>query len=650
MSDESNYLYSRPQMAAELLNYSFDACLICTLEHRELKTVYANQTYFDLTGFSESETLGQPPKLTSRPGYGDSVHQKIVDAFYRNEPFEKEHSGLTKSGNPFWAIIKSKQLSTKSDETPHIVLLLKEITTRKKREGELRKAVDNAESSKVVKERFLANMSHEMRTPLNGILGMAQLLEGSGLNQDQAEHVDEIKHAAENLLAIVNDILEFNFIKSGKMKPERRLFDIRKQTRQLFELMKERTEKRNVEMNLVVAEKVPEKLVGDSVRLNQVLMNILSNAIKFTKNGEISVFVTPSGQADHRIFIEFTIRDTGIGIPEALVDDIFDSFNQASKSTTYKYGGSGMGLAIVKEIVGYMDGTIEVDSKEGEGTRFNVVIPFELPGDEMEEEPGPDKMPAPKMKPEFMGHRALVVDDYKINRRIVCGLLERLGVEVDEAETGEEALKKVQMNNYSIVYMDVHMPGMGGHEATRKIRQFNDTEKRSVPVIAITASVLDSDVEKSREAGMDGFLAKPFTLDQLVQAFREHVLGERESDRGERAAEKVNLDALEEMTAGDPAMMKEMVELFLNQTPLLTDKINSEFQAGNMQEVKVAVHTLKPTLSYVGMHQTMELAAVIEMQAGEDKPDMKRMEKEIDKLSKACNQAVSQLGRLHSAI
>ncbi len=637
-------------MAAELLNYSFDACLICTLEHRELKTVYANQTYYQLTGFSESETLGHPPRLTSRPGYGDSVRQKIVDAFYRNEPFEKEHSGLTKSGNPFWAIIKSERLKTRPDETPHIVLLLKEITTRKKKEGELRKAVDNAESSKEVKERFLANMSHEMRTPLNGILGMAQLLEGSPLNQDQIEYVDEIKHAAENLLAIVNDILEFNFIKSGKMKPERRQFDLRKQTRQLFELMKERTGKRNVEMKLVVADKVPEKLVGDSVRLNQVLMNILSNAIKFTKDGEITVLVTPLGQTDHRIFIDFTIRDTGIGIPEALVNDIFESFNQASKSTTYKYGGSGMGLAIVKEIVGYMDGTIQVDSREGEGTRFHVVIPFELPGGELDTESGPVGEPATRMVPEFMGHRALVVDDYKINRRIVCGLLERLGAEVDEAGTGEEALKKIQLNNYSIIYMDVHMPGMGGHEATRKIRQLKDPEKKSVPVIAITASVLDSDIEKSREAGMDGFLAKPFTLGQLIEAFREHVLGEGDPGRGEPVAEEVSLDALDEMTAGDPAMMKEMIELFLNQTPLLTDRINSEFQAGNMQEVEVAAHTLKPTLSYVGMHQTMELASAIEVQAGKDNPDLKRLDRDIDTLIKACRRAVNRLAQLHSAM
>jgi CheY-like chemotaxis protein len=479
---------------------------------------------------------------------------------------------------------------------------------------------------------------------------MAQILEGSSLNRDQHEHVDEIKHSAENLLAIVNDILEFNFIKSGKIKLERRPFDIRKQTRQLFELMKERAEKRNLQMNLVVAEKVPKQLIGDSVRLNQVLMNILSNAIKFTKNGEISVTVTPSSQTEHRIFVEFTVRDTGIGIPKSLIGDIFESFNQASKSTTYKYGGSGMGLSIVKELVGFMDGSIDVVSKEGEGTRFNIVIPFELPGNEVNPESGLEGEALPKPAPEFMGHRALVVDDYKINRRIVTGLLGRLGVEIDEAETGEEALKKIQVNNYSIIFMDVHMPGMGGHEATRTIRQLNDEEKSSIPVIAMTASVLDSDVEKSREAGMDGFLAKPFTLDQLVDSFRHHALGEdvihEEADMGE----EVSLSELEEMTAGDPAMMKELVELFLSQTPLLIDQMNRDFEAGDIEGMKVAVHTLKPTLSYVGMHQSMELASTIEKMADEKSPDIKQLETDLDRLTKTCKRAVKRLSQMHTSM
>ena len=651
MRDNLKFISDHTELFGKLLNQTFDALLVSKLRGSDLETVFANQTYYSISGLSEDDVIGSHPRITASTTSANNLYDSILTHFKKDTLFETECTCLNKAGSPFWAIIKSFPLNAGDEK--FCVTIIKEITIRKKRENELKKALQEAESSKIVKEKFLANMSHEMRTPLNGILGMTQLLEGKDLDEENADYVEEIKLSAENLLAIVNDILEFNFLKSTHFKLENRKFNIRKLLRQVVDNIRNQTEEKGLDLELVISENVPEYLVGDSVRLSQIVMNILSNSIKFTKDGEIAIIVTNRDTENGKIPIELKIKDTGIGIPESMINNIFESFSQSSKSTSYKFGGTGLGLSLVKQLVGYMDGKIDVESTEGVGTSVSLRIPFYLPEKAVDFKTLKSSETDSK-KESFSGHKILIVDDYTVNRRIVKGMLKKLGVDADEAEDGSTALEMVDQNVYSAIFMDVHMPGMGGLEATRRIREHDDESKRNVPIIAITASVLDRDIKECKQAGMDGFIAKPFTYDELYSSFKEFIKNGR-SANSKTASESndssgLDLNNLYELTGGDKELSKEIMELFLDQTPGLMSKVLTHFKSNEYDKVKEFSHTLKPTFTYVGMDKATELAEQIELMAGENNPDAEKLEELINEMNTICTQAIDKVKNARSSM
>lgn len=646
MSGDIQFLKEHTTLISKLLNYTFDACLICRPFNDGLKAVYANQTFYSLTEQSEENVIGSNPQLTANKATADNIYQEILKSFKSNQTFEKECSGLSRSGTPFWFIVKSYTIDDEGGR--FCVILMKDITIRKKRENALTKAVEAAEDSKVAKDKFLANMSHEMRTPLNGILGMAQLLEGTELNEEQKEFVSEVRHSAENLLAIINDILEFNFLKSTKFKLENRKFSLKKQLRSLVETIRGRAEEKGLKLELVISDKFPDHLLGDSVRLTQILMNLIGNSIKFTNEGGVTILARAKEPENGRIPVEIKVKDTGIGIPKSMIEDVFESFNQASKTTSYKYGGTGVGLSIVNQLVGHMDGRIDIESEVGKGTAITLILPFEQPETATDFKSTDQATPAEK-KEQYPGHKILIVDDYPLNRRIVKGMLNRLGVEVDEAEDGSDALKMSEENNYSAIFMDVHMPGMGGLEATRKIREREEKSGKTTPIVAITASVLDRDIEECRNAGMDGFMAKPFTYNQIYENFKKFVVeGNNSSDSEKQSKDEADLflENLEEMTGGDRDLILEMLNLFLEQTPDLMNRISDHFEKGEFDLVKSTSHTLKPTFTYVGMESATELANRIEEMSAKEEIPKDALGKKIDELKNVCEDAIEKVSEL----
>ena len=651
MRDNFKFINDHTELFGKLLNQTFDALLVSKLRGSDLKTVFANQTFYSISGLDEKDVIGSRPRITASSISANNLYDSILTNYKNDSLFEAECTCLNKTGSPFWAIIKSFPLN--ADGEKFCVTILKEITIRKKRENELKRALKEAESSKIVKDKFLANMSHEMRTPLNGILGMTQLLESKELDKENSDYVEEIKLSAENLLAIVNDILEFNFLKSTHFKLENRKFNIRKLLHQVVDNVRDKTEEKGLGLELVISENVPDYLVGDSVRFSQIVMNILSNSIKFTKEGKIAIFVTNRDSKNDKIPIELKIKDTGIGISESMIENIFESFSQASKSTSYKFGGTGLGLSLVKQLVGYMDGNVDVESTEGEGTSVFLQIPFYLP----EKADGFKTLKsstADSKRESFSGHKILIVDDYTVNRRIVKGMMKKLGVSADEAEDGTTALEMVDQNHYSAIFMDVHMPGMGGLEATKRIREHEEESKRDVPIIAITASVLDRDIEECKQAGMDGFIAKPFTYDELYNRFKEFIKNGRSSNPNKTGQNSdssgLDLKNLYELTGGDEDLLKEIMELFLDQTPGLMSNIISHFSRNEYDQVKEFSHTLKPTFTYVGMEKATELAEKIELLAGENKPDSKQLEMLIHELNEICSQAINKVKKARSSM
>jgi signal transduction histidine kinase/CheY-like chemotaxis protein/HPt (histidine-containing phosphotransfer) domain-containing protein len=491
----------------------------------------------------------------------------------------------------------------------------------KNAQKEILEQKERAEQSERFKQQFLANMSHEIRTPMNAVMGMTNLLINKKPRPDQQPYLEGIKKSSDILLHIINDILDLSKIESGKMQLEKTDFSIHQTIEQVISTLSYKADEKGLQLFTNIDNSIPDVLIGDPVRLNQVILNLTGNAIKFTEKGSIEINVEfVSGDPASGFVLRFSVTDTGIGIPKDKLATVFESFRQANSSDTRKYGGTGLGLSISKQLVELFGSEIKVESEEGSGTTFSFTVNFERGSEErLRNQLDTNSNIDGSI---LNGLRILIADDNEYNRIVAVDTLKSVAeVMIQTASNGKEAIELMKLQDFDVVLMDVQMPEMNGFEASRFIRENMPASKRDIPIIALTASVLRTDLDKCRQAGMNSYIPKPFTPSQLTGSIAE-VLKIKirtvekkgvEKEPGAHDRERVtNLSYLDTFCEGDSEKMQKYIAMFLQSAPVLKEKIGSALVENDFSEVANQLHGFKMKFIMMGMRNTGNLSSNLE--------------------------------------
>jgi PAS domain S-box-containing protein len=563
---------------------------------------------------SVKETLGHYPNSLIGKNFFDylsaacltrllSTFKKIKRKVYEESV---EFQFLCKDGTYKYLEFNSINLKQK-EKIEGFILDCRDITQRKKDAEELQRA-------QKAKEQFLANISHEIRTPINGISGMATLLSQHPSESEQATYLSAIRSAADNLKVIINDILDIASIESGKLKFEQIGFNLNDLLQSLASTFNHQVKEKGIEFQVSLESEANQIFIGDPVRLNQILINLVSNAIKFTHTGSIDVSCAVLKHVGKKFQIQFEVRDTGIGIPKDKLKTIFESFSQADTSVTRKYGGTGLGLTIVKQLVELQGGHISVHSKVDKGSTFSFVLPYQKGDAKSINLVSYTSSNGTQQK--LNGLNVLLVEDNDINRLYAGSILKMWGCKVRFAENGAAAVESVKTFLLDLVLMDIQMPLMDGFEATKVIRALNDP-KSKLPIIALTANATRKDVEQCLAAGMNDCISKPFTPEDLFKAIKRQVVVKKIKGAELKKADRPSYDLsyLKSVSNNNELFVNEMIDTYLKTMPRSIAEVRSFSRQKDWENLSRAAHKLKPSITLLGIHQAKELASEIERNA-----------------------------------
>ncbi|MFO0495693.1 MAG: response regulator [Flavobacteriia bacterium] len=591
---------------------------------------YLNPSAIEKTGYSFEELALLKYSHLIRKDY-----KRKTEYFFRqmlkNEKSESylEIPIVLIDGTEVW-IGQNIHLLTRNDKTVGFQVVARDITKEIEFKQQLIQAKKDAEHASELKEQFLANMSHEIRTPLNGIVGIVKLLERTKLNEKQQSYLRAISASSDQLMGIINDILDLSKIDSGKMDINAIEFNFKELIKSITSVMELKAVERGVKISYKFSDDVPDILIGDPVILNQILYNLIGNSLKFTFEGEVllGVDMIANSTDDQFAEVDIYVKDTGVGMKPEVQEKIFDAFTQAESSTTRKFGGTGLGLTIVKKLIDIQNGTLYLNSVENEGTEFRVRLKFKKPSDEFisieEQQDSSFELIANK--------KVLLVEDNYINQLVTKDLLEELKAVIVVADNGKIGLDKLDKEHFDIVLMDMQMPVLDGYQTMKIIR--SEPLYADLPILALTANAIDKEIEKCMKSGASDYLSKPFLPEDLFRKIERLLVVDKTIDLKN---EKVNVETLKTFTGFKPSLidatLRELIKLIKEEEVDLKKIVAKEDEVN----LKANIHKLKPSFQMVGLNGMAQMCVEIE-QTEEGDGVFKKAEKIISRLPEIVDQ------------
>ncbi len=558
---------------------------------------YVNQSFLEISGYEMNELIGKNPSKMFVFGENieimknkQSLREKGISDIYQI-PIKNKRGELR-----WWAISGAPNFDDKGNLLGSIGIHL-DITEQKQLEIDLENEKLKAEEASKAKEAFLANMSHEIRTPLNAIIGFLRELSKQELTDLQKKYIENSSIASKHLLAIINNILDISKIEAGEMSLESEDFILEKSIANVVTVLYPKAQQKGISLNSKCNSLIAGVLKGDALRIEQILFNLVGNSLKFTQKGEINISCNLVKDYTYSQDISISISDTGIGMDKEFLSSIFRKFSQEDKEVTRKFGGTGLGMAITKELVQLMKGKIEIESEKNVGTTIHIFLHFKK-GDITNLKKDQQETSSTSLE----NISILLVEDNDMNRMVAQNSLQYYNCNVTEAENGVEALEILKKENFDIVLMDIQMPEMDGIEATKIIR----TEfKLSIPIIALTANAFKSEIDKCKKAGMNDYITKPFDETNLIETIAKHTIRKEDKLSNVEKIEKIeklyNLSSLNNLSRGNREFVEKMIVIFINQTNTTIEKIQNAIEADNFMEVSQLIHKIKPSIEGIGV-------------------------------------------------
>jgi PAS domain S-box-containing protein len=548
--------------------------------------------------FAKGSVADSPLTLRHKNG-------KLTDVLFNGSTYKNDKGTVMGVVIVARDVTDQKRIATELTEAKIFAELATGIAEEAKSKADTARRV--AEDAVKAKQQFLSNMSHEIRTPMNAIIGFTKVVLKTELSAKQKEYLTAIKMSGDALIVLINDILDLAKVDAGKMTFEQTPFKMAVSLSAMLHLFEPKIQEKNLVLVKEYDSKIPDVLIGDPVRLHQIILNLVSNAVKFTSRGKITVSVQVQKEDDAEVTIEFAISDTGIGIEKNKLKNIFENFQQASSGTSRLYGGTGLGLAIVKQLVEAQNGNIHVKSKPDEGSTFSFTLSFKKTSATVDSETEIAKWDAGTKNAKI-----LVVEDIALNQLLMRTLLEDFGFECIIATNGKIAIEKLQAETYDIILMDLQMPEMNGFEATEYIRNKMNSK---TPIIALTADVTTSDLARCKAVGMNDYISKPvderLLYSKIVGFLKKPLpvksnISKTTGDSGNEKTQLTNLDFIRERSKSNVKLMTEILSLYLTQTASLIAAMKISLHNKDWNELQAIAHKLIPSFTIVGMNEAHE--------------------------------------------